>query len=485
MKFVIFGWYGAGNYGDELLLQKLIQYSHKNSIEVCVLSYDAAYTQKVHHVEAIDALDYPGIAKSLQTATAFILGGGGLFQTYSRFTIAGLFDIGVGDIAAYARPVMMAKQLDVPVIFWAQGLGPLDQPEAELIVRDVARASHMISVRDEKSCQILEKLGVQTRITIAPDPGWQASPLPLGQRCGDQAGQRKVLGIAIRPWSVSQDWPVRMIKSLQTSVAPAEWTINWIVTQSNDIPGRAVSDASYVESLKKQLDGSYLSIVTLVNHPDEMQSCISNCDALISMRLHVQILALKLSIPVLCVEYDPKMTYTSELALVQAQRRLSTQSTHKDWDQAVLNLLQGGMTGESEKIALIMKESEQHFELLDGFVNQLKSSEPHPKYVNLLANADWIGILTQYGWSRSTQDLRSTLQHAQSSLAQSRLDADFLQSQVSDLTNTLDVAMKRNLSTEARLVQMEKSRSWRFTKPLRTLFSQVYRVLKRFKFIRS
>jgi len=145
------GWYGAGNVGDELLLSMLIRWCEEAGGRVSTLSPFPQPTRTMHGIDAVDAFDFPAVAQSMMGTDLFVLGGGGLFQTHHSFTIPGLYDYRPGNIASYARPVLMARQMDVPTLLWAQGVGPLEGAEAREIVRDVfSHASHA-SVRDEVS----------------------------------------------------------------------------------------------------------------------------------------------------------------------------------------------------------------------------------------------------------------------------------------------------------------------------------------------
>ena len=110
VKVIAFGWYGAGNVGDELLLATLAAWVREAGGQIVVISLDPAYTSRVLGVDAVDLADIDGISREMADADLFVLGGGGLFQTYQPLTISGLYDFNKPDVATYARMLMLARQ---------------------------------------------------------------------------------------------------------------------------------------------------------------------------------------------------------------------------------------------------------------------------------------------------------------------------------------------------------------------------------------
>jgi len=181
-KVLVFGFYGEGNLGDELLLNILLQWTQNLEVEIISLSVNPAHTSNVHGIRSFSAYDLPQVAAVMMDSSLFVLGGGGLFQDHHKFTLPALYGFNIDDISVYARPVLMANQMGVPTLLWAQGVGPLTHRRSQQIVSEIFNLATYVALRDEESFTLLKSLGVSRQILVAPDPCW-AYPFPtLHQR---------------------------------------------------------------------------------------------------------------------------------------------------------------------------------------------------------------------------------------------------------------------------------------------------------------
>ena len=81
-KFMISGFYGAGNVGDEAILEAMltrIVNKHKDA-ECYVISKNQKATKADHNVETIGRNDFSGFFKHLLSTDVLISGGGSLLQ---------------------------------------------------------------------------------------------------------------------------------------------------------------------------------------------------------------------------------------------------------------------------------------------------------------------------------------------------------------------------------------------------------------------
>ncbi|MDH0101603.1 polysaccharide pyruvyl transferase family protein [Stutzerimonas stutzeri] len=336
IRVLAFGWYGAGNVGDELLLQTLRCWCDEFGVTLAALSIDPEHTRATHGIEATDAYDLPSVACAMQRSDLFVLGGGGLFQTHHKFSVSGLYSYTQADIAAYARPVLMAQQMGVPVLLWAQGVGPLNSAEARDIVRDIFSNAMYVSVRDEGSRMLLNEIGVARDIVVAPDPVWT---IPTIETCKPPLTNGKRIAIILRPWAFAQGWEQSFIDAFRDVISKEDRTLVWISFQSHDVPGRSESDSSYLRNLAREIGAECPQEWIEGADISQLIQAIASCDSVISMRLHAQMLALKMDKPVLCVEYDPKMTVVSEQARVPNLLRVRPGASVSDWREAMLELL--------------------------------------------------------------------------------------------------------------------------------------------------
>lgn len=499
------GWYGAGNVGDELLLDTLARWTEEAGATLSVASIDPAHTRRMHGLNAVHARDLAAVARRMSASDLVVLGGGGLFQTHHAFTIAGLYSFGSGDIAAYARPALMAAQWGLPCLLWAQGIGPLEGDQARRIVAHVASTAHAVSVRDAESARLLREIGVARETVVAPDPVWA---MPLGE-APPRNGSLQRLGLVIRPWP-EPHWEAALVEALHAALDPAATTLAWIAFQTAD----SESDAPVIERLQARLPMFRHETVT-VRELDRAAAEIAACDALVCMRLHAQILALRLARPLLCLEYDAKMAVTSELAGVPDALRLTLDAPAAAW-VAKMRGLGASMRSpaEPERLARLSREALHHREVLHRAIAD--AAERPPGRVWRESGFDWAAawscdashhaIAQREGRIAALAELNGTqaseIARLEQSLAASRAEVDALRLdrdavaacalQLDDelqllraMRDELDACLARSrqeadaatmarLAAEREAAQLsqalqatQESMSWRITHPLR------------------
>ncbi|MDQ8051002.1 polysaccharide pyruvyl transferase family protein [Luteibacter sp.] len=363
VRVLAHGWYGAGNVGDELLLRVLTQWCEEASAQVSVLSVNPGHTRDVHGLEAVDASDYPSVARLMIDSDLFVLGGGGLFQTHYSFTVPTLYSYGPGDVASYARPALMARQMGVPSLMWAQGVGPLRGAQARAVVRDVYSGAEFASVRDAVSAELLREIGVDSEIVVAPDPVWA---LPVVDHGVIQGGKRR-LGLVMRPWDAAPGWEDRFVESLRATVDADAFRLVWIPFQSGEAAG-STSDLPFLRGLAARLDGyehEFLDLHAL----DSAAVAIASCERLVCMRLHAQILAFKLDRPILCVEYDPKMERASQHVAMPSTGRIKPASPQDTWNRSLAELMSGDdLKADQDRVAEAATGALAHRQVLHGAI---------------------------------------------------------------------------------------------------------------------
>lgn len=319
-RVVLLGWYGSGNLGDEILLAQLAGWCADAGAQVTAISIDPEYTRRAHGIAAVDFFDYPGIARALGAADLLVFGGGGLFQTHQDFSVPALFGKVWSDVSSYARIGLMARQLGVPTLMLAQGVGPLETVEARDIVRELFEASAGASVRDQASMDWLRRAGVERSIGLAPDPVW-AWPLPGRVPSPRGDGEVPTLAVVIRPWGGSPGWETPLVDALAALVRDGAARLRWLPCQSRTVPGRSASDVGFVSELAERVEGRGNPDVRAFEDAGQWLDALAGCDGLLAMRLHAQILGSRLGLPMFCLEYDEKMASASVLSGVEARDR--------------------------------------------------------------------------------------------------------------------------------------------------------------------
>src|SRR5882724_6973967 len=123
----ITGSYGGLNLGDEAILQSIVTQLRRDlpQVEITVFSRDAEDTKRRHGVERavpVRKLSRAEVLPEIERLDLLIIGGGGI-----------LYD---ADARTYLREVALAKEKHVPVMVYAIGAGPLDDPSVQKEVAD-------------------------------------------------------------------------------------------------------------------------------------------------------------------------------------------------------------------------------------------------------------------------------------------------------------------------------------------------------------
>jgi len=145
--YIILGYLGFGNYGDELLaglLESRLTSKYGSETSIKRLSSKVSI---LNHIKAL-------------LSSKKILAIGGMFQDLS----------GPWSIYYYSFVIIIAKLLSKEVIIFAQGIGPLQSPFNRFITHQIFKLANQISVRDEDSSRFLNEYSLAH--TLVTDWAW-------------------------------------------------------------------------------------------------------------------------------------------------------------------------------------------------------------------------------------------------------------------------------------------------------------------------
>lgn len=465
-QVLVAGWYGAGNLGDEMLLSLFVDGCRELGARAVALSFDPAGTTARHGIAAVDIADLAAVEAAMSASGLFALGGGGLLQTHDRFTLDDLDDFDAPGIGSYVRPLLMARQLGVPTLLWAQGLGPLEGGEPRAIVRDLFDWVDHACLRDAGSLALLRALGSQRDCRVAPDPAW-AWPLPAVEPLPGAGPAPRRIAIVPRAWPSAPEWPLRLQQALQASEAGAGTHLVWLASQTASVPGRVASDIDFIRSLMASFEGRFSQELQVHSDAAGFTRALAGCQATIAMRLHAQLLSLRLGLPTFCLEYDAKMSATSAQAGVGEDARLDVSSPAGDWNTrlpAWLEATAGLARARGAAIDGLEREALAHREVLREAIAGAGRRPPAPRWP--APARDWLAAWHRRRLGRELEAVRLEAAMREARLSE-RLDAC-----AEALADARDqaAALGENLhAREVELASLQASRSWRLTRPLRSL----------------
>jgi polysaccharide pyruvyl transferase CsaB len=282
----VFGYYGAGNLGDELLLESTLQLLASTGIEnVQIFSHNISSSKEVYpQHKLLRKFSLWDLYCGLRKSQLLVFGGGSLFQDVSS----------VKSLVFYFFVCCLAKICGNKLFFLGQGVGPLQTPLGKLLGRWAYAMADVVSVRDAESMEKLLSWGITA--TLTHDLVWQSEdPLPEKR----QANAQNLL-ISLRPSKQLTNEHIQLLsKSIQKHFA--SFSINLVAFQECDL--------LVLEKLQKLLPAAKThKLFSLYDWRESGLSLFQQSDYCLGMRFHALVLAAKSQVPFCGISYDPKVS---------------------------------------------------------------------------------------------------------------------------------------------------------------------------------
>lgn len=172
MTFVLAGYYGFGNAGDELILAAIVREFRRINPggRLVVLSNDPAQTRASHGIEAIDRWSLLSVFSTLRQADRFVMGGGGLFQDSTSGR----------SLFYYLGLLLMARLLRIPLVLFSVGVEKMNRSWGRrFLARLMMGGNVRVFLRDADSLAKLIEWGVAAeRLHLTSDSVFLMGPLP-------------------------------------------------------------------------------------------------------------------------------------------------------------------------------------------------------------------------------------------------------------------------------------------------------------------
>ncbi len=308
-SIVISGYYGFGNAGDEAMLEAILAGLRARLAETdfTVISGRPRQVQAVHGIPAVGRLNVPGIRRVLSRADLYLSGGGSLLQDSTSFR----------NLAYHLALFDLARRSGARTMIFAQGVGPIRTGLGQALAPRVLRGLDAITVRDPASAKVLEALGVtDPPAEVTADPAFaleacrparvdeifrEEGVIPRNSAGGAQVGPL----IAIAPRGLREreaeaqglakmaDWAVRRLKARPLLVP---------MQNPNDL-----ASCGLIAGRMKCREGA--SVLRRRLAPAEIMGVLGRCELVVGVRLHALIFGAAMGVPLVGVEYDPKVSH--------------------------------------------------------------------------------------------------------------------------------------------------------------------------------
>lgn len=293
MRLLLSGYYGFGNFGDELLLEVIVDGVRRRlaDVEIDVLSASPKDTARRFGVDATPRAQLRAVREAVARADIVLSGGGGLLQNATS----------VRSLLYYCGVIRMANRSRRTSMIFAQSIGPLDA-FGSMIVRRFCKGTPRATVRDERSREMLASLLPETPVVRTADPAflYRCAPTDLS---GDGLGPNEYALACLRP-------SARLSSGMQTIVRAIDRLAaeHGLRTALLPLGGRA--DAEISTNVIRACKSAPLLLPE--TGPDKAAAIVANAAVVIGMRLHSLIVAAAHGVPFLAIPYDPKVSAVLE-----------------------------------------------------------------------------------------------------------------------------------------------------------------------------
>lgn len=297
-RLLFFGYFGHGNFGDDLLLWtaclRLGRLVEKGELEIAVTA-DTEYETLPIPVEYVPRKNLRALSAAIRGADAVCAPGGGLFQDKTSLK----------SVLYYANIVRTARKCGKKVALIGQGIGPLISPVGKLAVNRSFSGADFLSVRDAESKTLLQSLNVKGEIEQTADFTFalQRALMPGEVRSRTNGGSNTIR-ILVCPK------PHGQFETQISNIATAlHGTRRQFEGQSVELKVAALhreQDTDVANAIASAVGCDFLEFGT--GNPITHMPHFGWADVVLSYRLHGCILAAQFSKPFVAISYDPKVS---------------------------------------------------------------------------------------------------------------------------------------------------------------------------------
>jgi len=306
-KIMISGYYGFNNTGDEAILKSMVGAFKEKipQIKITVLSHNPLQTSQAYQVKAINRLHLIDIMRCLRDTNLFISGGGGLLQDSTGKGWSILYYLGL---------ILVAKIFKVPVMIYAQGIGPVNKKINKKLIKWILNKVDLITVRNNPSKELLENLGVVKPSTyVNSDPVFLLKKKNINNVIDSHpfiqelinSDNRPLIGVSVREYKGNG------LDSKRIFAQAADYLIENYQAKIIFLPFKFDEDVHISEEIlslmKNQAD-----VLKIRLEPEELLSVLSRLSLVLGVRLHSIIFSSMANIPFIAFNYDPKVKYFME-----------------------------------------------------------------------------------------------------------------------------------------------------------------------------
>ena len=309
-RFLIFGYYGWKNTGDDAMIYGLLQELHNlfpNAQFTVLTSRPINVPSELRGSTKFVKPELKAIVLETLRSQAIILGGGTHIHDYRgnirylrNLTRMSIFFLG-------------CKFLRKKIYMLGIGVGPLSTIWSKSLAKLICQLADYISVREQESYEMLKSLGVERKTSLAFDLAALLQP-QSGNVISQNKGKKgeMILGICILPFfeiycdNKKKDllFVSEIAKGLNKWLGEEEKRMVYLFVFKGETKEH---DAAITKLLYERLHPSdRVKLIPYNPDPIKTLSQVATCDVFIGMRFHSALFAYLCEIPLLMINYHPK-----------------------------------------------------------------------------------------------------------------------------------------------------------------------------------
>ena len=276
-KFLVSGYIGFDNFGDEAIASVLTSHLKLlNAEETVLLSSNPEKTAKLYNVKSVGMFKFLSAVKKTDV---LISGGGSLLQDITSLK----------SLLYYLAVITSALIFKKKVIIFAQGFTPFRTKLGKFLTKQVLKKCYKITVRDSKSQNLLSEMGILSDLVADP---------VFGIEVNEHLHQG--IGVQLRDFhSMNDNFLNRLAEQIEKYFKNEE--IKLISLQDSlDLP--------LLEKFEKILNKKEIKTKIYKNLSiNDAIKTLSELEYLVGMRFHANLVASKAKVKVLGINYDIKV----------------------------------------------------------------------------------------------------------------------------------------------------------------------------------
>lgn len=296
---IISGYYGFRNSGDDTGLKAILTGLRAliPNVRITVLSKNPAETRRIYGVNSINRMNFLKIISLMRKSSMLISGGGSLIQDVTSEK----------SLSYYLFIIRLAQWTGIKTMLYGNGIGPvLNKRRYPRIAKILSRVDAM-TLRESDSLRTLEEMGVDTKNTYVTADAvfslvgadFEKSRAEL-EHLGLKENE-KYFCVSVRSWErLAQDFEENVAAACRYVYETYGLIPVFIPMQYNQDSGicRRIMDKTGVRAY---MLGSHIRL-------EDMLEIVGKSELVIGMRLHILIYSACAGVPVIGLDYDPKVS---------------------------------------------------------------------------------------------------------------------------------------------------------------------------------